>query len=121
MTRSQCFRTGLSCVVPDGTVWVARRADRERVRYKSYVRSQPADSAEDLGFQRRMGFRAAVTSSRRPTRVECGAVFTKSGCVAASSAIDFIASMKRSDSSLDSDSVGSIILAAGTMSGDAVV
>src|SRR6202043_24897 len=76
------------------------------LRLQTQERSQPADSAEDLGFQRRMGFRAAVTSSRRPTRVECGAVFTNSGCVAASSAIDFIASMKRSHSSLDSDSVG---------------
>src|SRR5207245_2614803 len=81
----------------------------------------PADSAEDLGFQRRTGLRAAPTSSRRPTRVECGAVFTKSGCVAASSAIERMASIKRSHSSLDSDSVGSIIIAPGTMSGNAVV
>src|SRR5437879_1028689 len=82
---------------------------------------QRADSAEDLGFQRRMGLRAAPTSSRRPTRVECGAVFTRSGSAAASSAIERMASMNRSHSSLDSDSVGSIIMAPGTMRGNAVV
>jgi len=38
-----------------------------------------------------------------------GAVFTISGFVAASSAMDFIASMKRSHSSLDSDSVARYI------------
>src|SRR6267143_1092447 len=60
------------------------------------------------GFQRSIGLRAAPTSSSRRTRVVCGAVFTISGFVAASSAMDFIASMKRSHSDLDSDSVGSI-------------
>src|SRR5262249_29414411 len=73
------------------------------------------------GVQRRIGLRAAPTSSRRRTRVECGAFFVISGVCAASSAIDFIASMKRSHSSFDSDSVGSIMSAPGTISGNAVV
>ena len=68
-----------------------------------------------------MGFLAAPTSSRRRTRVVCGAVLTSSGFVAASSAIERMASMKRSHSSRDSDSVGSIISAPGTISGNAVV
>src|ERR1700752_1904036 len=73
------------------------------------------------GFQRRIGFRAAATSSRRPTRVECGAVFTRLGSSSVSAAIERIASMNKSHSSLDSDSVGSIIIAPGTISGNAVV
>src|SRR5204863_6924916 len=84
-----------------------------------------AQSAASLrgaaGFQRKIGLRAAPTSSRRRTRVVCGAVFTISGFVAASSAMAFMASMKRSHSSLDSDSVGSIIIAPATISGNAVV
>ncbi len=44
-----------------------------------------------------------------------------SGLVSASSAIERIASMNRSHSSFDSDSVGSIIIAPGTISGNAVV
>src|SRR5262249_37216182 len=72
-------------------------------------------------FHLNTGLRAAVVSSRRPTRVECGAVFTSSGVVAASSAIERIASTNRSHSCFDSDSVGSIIIAPGTMSGNAVV
>src|ERR1700694_5944528 len=59
-------------------------------------------------FQRKIGLRASPTSSRRRTRVVCGSVFTISGFVAASSAMAFIASMKRSHSFLDSDCVGSI-------------
>src|SRR4029077_7134 len=110
-------RAGLICDVPDGT---QKRIPLRGMR-PAVLGTQRADSAEDLGFQRRTGLRAAPTSSKRPTRVECGAVFTKSGCVADSSAIEFIASMKRSHSSLDSDSVGSIIMAPGTMSGNAVV
>src|SRR6267142_1766304 len=74
-----------------------------------------------FGFQRNTGFLAAPTSSRRPTRVECGAVFTNSGFVAASSAIERMASMKKSHSCRDSDSVGSIIMAPGTINGNAVV
>src|SRR5579871_388036 len=73
------------------------------------------------GFQRRIGLRAAATSSRRLTRVVYGACFTNSGSSAASFAMFFIASMKRSHSSFDSDSVGSIMRAPGTMSGNAVV
>src|ERR1700691_2341969 len=73
------------------------------------------------GFQRRIGLRAAATSSRRPTRVECGAVFTRSGVASASAAIERIAAMNRSPSCFDSDSVGSIIKAPGTISGKAVV
>src|SRR5215467_10963985 len=88
-------------------------------------RLQPQSAALDLlaagGFQRRIGLRAAVVSSRRRTRVVCGADLTTSGEVAASSAMLFMAAMKRSHSSRDSDSVGSIISAPGTMSGNAVV
>src|ERR1700730_15462646 len=73
------------------------------------------------GSQRRIGLRAAPTSSRRRTRVECGAVLTRSGLLAASSAIERMASMKKSHSSFDSDSVGSIINAPGTIRGKAVV
>src|SRR5580765_7057373 len=73
------------------------------------------------GFQRRMGLLAAAVSSRRLTRVECGASRTVCGSSSTSSAIDFIASTKRSISSLDSLSVGSIISAPGTISGKAVV
>src|ERR1700691_132835 len=73
------------------------------------------------GFHRRIGLRAAATSSRRPTRVEWGAVFTRSGVASASAAMERIASMNRSHSCFDSDSVGSIIMAPGTMSGKAVV
>ena len=47
-----------------------------------------------FGFQRSTGLRAAPTSSRRPTRVECGAVLTMSGVAAASSAIERMASTK---------------------------
>ena len=47
------------------------------------------------GFQRRMGLRAACTSSSRETRVECGAVFTSSGFSSASLAIERIAAMNR--------------------------
>src|SRR5260370_22332532 len=78
-----------------------------------------AQSAASLrgaaGFQRKMGLRAAPTSSRRRTRVVCGAVFTNSGFLAASAAMAFIASMKRSHSSLDSDSVVSNNIAPATI------
>ncbi len=73
------------------------------------------------GFQRRIGLRAAATSSRRLMRVECGAVFTRLGVASASTAMERIASMNKSHSCFDSDSVGSIIIAPGTMSGKAVV
>src|SRR5207249_2191698 len=61
--------------------------------------------------QRSTGLRAAITSSRRVTRVECGAVFTFSGSATHSSAMSRIAAMNRSNSSLLSVSVGSIIIA----------
>src|ERR1700680_1629561 len=73
------------------------------------------------GFQRKIGFRAAAVSSSRETRVECGASSTSCGSSCTSSAIDVIASMNRSISSLDSLSVGSIIIAPGTINGNAVV
>src|SRR5579872_4422340 len=69
------------------------------------------------GFQRRMGLRAAVTSSRRVTRVVYGAFNTKAGSCATSSAIACRASTKASNSSLLALSVGSIISAPGTISG----
>ena len=74
-----------------------------------------------LGRQRRIGFRAAVTSSRREMRVECGADFTSSGVSSASRAIERIASMNRSSSSSDSLSVGSIISAPFTINGKLTV
>src|SRR3984893_14330162 len=73
------------------------------------------------GFQRSTGLRAAAVSSRREMRVLCGASSTNCGSSSTSSAIDFMASMNRSSSSLGSLSVGSIISAPGTISGNAVV
>src|SRR4029077_3425816 len=93
--------------------------------HASYMVAASAQSAASLrgtaGFQRKIGLRAAPTSSRRRTRVVCGAVFTISGFVAAFSARAFIASINKSHSSLDSDSVGSIIIAPATINGNAVV
>ena len=73
------------------------------------------------GFQRRRASCAAAVSSSRETRVECGASSTICGSSSTSSAIDFMASMNKSISSIDSLSVGSIISAPGTISGNAVV
>src|ERR1035438_10348444 len=73
------------------------------------------------GFQRNTGFLAAAVSSNRDTRVVCGASSTVCGSSSTSSAIDFIASINRSISSLDSLSVGSIMSSPGTISGNAVV
>src|ERR1700728_207176 len=102
-----------------GRVFLSERGHKHGQKECSLFRShrEPPSS----GFQRRIGLRAAATSSRRPMRVECGAVFTNSGFVSASAAIERIASIKKSHSSLDSDSVGSIIMAPGTISGNAVV
>jgi hypothetical protein len=72
-------------------------------------------------FHRSTGFLAAAVSSSRETRVECGASSTVCGSSSTSSAIDFMASMNKSISSIDSLSVGSIISAPGTISGNAVV
>src|SRR5262252_2704906 len=74
-----------------------------------------------VGFQRSTGFLAAAVSSSRETRVVCGASSTVCGSSSTSCAIDFMASTKRSISSLDSLSVGSIIKAPGTINGNAVV
>ena len=52
-------------------------------------------------FQRKMGFRAAVTSSTRVVRVMCGAFSTVSGESSTSFAMEIMASMKRSSSSFD--------------------
>ncbi len=46
------------------------------------------------GFQRSTGLRAAVTSSKRETRVLCGAFSTVCGSFSHSSAMAFMASMK---------------------------
>ena len=80
-------------------------------------------SAADFAcfFHLRIGWRAARTSSRREMRVVCGAFRTVSGASSHSLAIDFIASMNRSNSSFDSLSVGSIIIAPGTISGNETV
>src|SRR5947208_8429283 len=51
------------------------------------------------GFQRSTGLRAAATSSNRETRVEWGASSTIFGSSSTSSAIERMASMKRSSSS----------------------
>src|SRR5208282_1529355 len=63
------------------------------------------------GFHLSTGLRAAAVSSRREMRALCGASRTNCGSSSASSAIDFMASMKRSSSSFGSLSVGSIISA----------
>src|SRR5215813_12500651 len=89
------------------------------VAVKSICHS-PADCAW-LGFQRNTGLRAAAVSSNRETRVVCGAVLTSSGSSSASSAIDFIASTNKLNSSRDSLSVGSIINAPCTTSGKETV
>src|SRR5437588_1736751 len=73
------------------------------------------------GFQRSTGLRAAAVSSSRQSRVECGASSTIWVSSSTSCAIDFIASMNKSSSALSSLSVGSIISAPGTISGNAVV
>src|SRR5262245_30865660 len=73
------------------------------------------------GFQRRIGRRAAVTSSTLLVRVVCGAVFTSCGSDSTSFAIEIIALMKVSSSCLLSVSVGSIIRAPCTMSGKLTV
>src|SRR3989338_2362906 len=74
------------------------------------------DEWTGTAFHRRLGWRAAVTSSSRRTGVECGAVRSKSGFCSASCAIWFIASINPSKVCLDSVSVGSIIMASSTMS-----
>src|SRR5437867_211936 len=68
-------------------------------------------------FQRRIGLRAAVTSSRRRSGVLRGASRTAAGSVFTRSAIRSIAAANASSVSLGSVSVGSIIIASGTMSG----
>src|SRR5579863_70647 len=77
--------------------------------------------AKCQGFQRRTGLRAADASSRRPIRVVWGALSTVSGSSCASWAIDKSASMKASSSSRLALSVGSIIMAPGTIRGKDVV
>src|SRR5438552_2012118 len=69
------------------------------------------------GRQRRSSWRAARTSSSRPTGALCGAVLTSSGSFAISSTICSTAPTKASSVALDSVSVGSIMRASGTMSG----
>src|SRR5207302_5783133 len=73
------------------------------------------------GFQRRTGLRAAVASSRRLIRVVWGALKTNWGSSSISCAIERNASMNASSSSLPALSVGSIIMAPGTMRGKDVV
>src|SRR5579875_3346632 len=72
-------------------------------------------------FQRSTGFLAAVVSSSREMRVECGALLTSSGFSSTSRATCRIASTNKSSSSRDSLSVGSIINAPGTISGNDTV
>src|SRR5262245_24722694 len=69
------------------------------------------------GRHRSTGRRAARVSSRRPTRVVCGAWRTRSGSVRASVAIARMAAMNSSRVSRDSVSVGSIMSAPFTTSG----
>ena len=69
------------------------------------------------GFQRRLGLRAAVASSNRPTTVVDGACLIRSGFVVASSAIFRIIAMNASRVSRLSVSVGSIIRASATING----
>src|SRR5580765_1900591 len=88
-------------------------------RLQSAIYNEICNSYQ-AGFHRRTGFLAAVVSSRRDTRVECGASSTVCVSSSTSRAIDFMASTNRSISSFDSLSVGSIIRAPGTISGKAV-
>src|ERR1035441_2432381 len=60
------------------------------------------------GVHRKTGLRAAVTSSTRLVRVWYGAFFTICGSVSISCAMEIMASMKLSSSTLPSVSVGSI-------------
>src|SRR5579871_3425129 len=73
------------------------------------------------GFHRSTGRRAAVTSSTRLVRVVCGACSTSCGSVSTSFAMDAMASMNWSSSSLPSVSVGSIMSAPCTISGKLTV
>src|SRR6185312_15291930 len=98
---------------------LCRDVEEERLGSASGFRLQASDQV--VGFHRRTGLRAAAVSSRRETRVECGAVLTSSGSPSTSWAIERIASRNKSSSSFDSLSVGSIIMAPGTISGNAVV
>src|SRR5581483_4531466 len=82
---------------------------------------QRAVASQQQGFHRSTGRRAAVTSSTRLIRVPCGAVLTSSGSDSTSSAIEIIASINWSSSSLLSVSVGSIIIAPRTISGKLTV
>src|SRR6478752_6491979 len=75
----------------------------------------------EAGFHRNIGFLAAAVSSSRFTLVVCGAFLTNSGSSSASRAIDFIASTSKSSSSSDSLSVGSIMIAPCTTSGNDTV
>src|SRR5690242_1306814 len=73
------------------------------------------------GFHRSTGRRAAVTSSTRLVRVLCGAWSTSCGSVSTSLAMEIMASIKLSNSSLPSVSVGSIMSAPRTISGKLTV
>src|SRR5439155_10595214 len=78
----------------------------------------PEDVAElHRRYQRSLGCRAALASSRRRTGVVSGASWRRSGCSSASFAAWSMASAKASRVSFDSVSVGSTIMASSTMSG----
>src|SRR5690606_40145230 len=64
--------------------------------YTTLFRSTDVVSTHEGGCQRRRGLRAAPASSKRLTRVRCGAVRTLSGSSAASRLLASIASTKAS-------------------------
>src|ERR1700761_1488076 len=90
--------------------------------YHSFAGVSISTGVEAAGaFQRSTGLRAALVSSRRGVRVGGGGEITSAGFSSTSRAIWRMASTNRSSSSRDSLSVGSIISAPGTISGNDVV
>src|SRR5437867_4265670 len=133
------MHTGNSSDAPDRSAHARRRRDNTR-RRPEWLGSKTALAAAGLpparaatsrqsaallellaGFQRRMGRRAAVTSSTLLVRVECGAVLTSCGSDSTSLAIEIIALINRSSSCLLSVSVGSIMRAPRTIRGKLTV
>src|SRR6266550_5560350 len=102
-------------------LWAAAADDRAAARSADrHAEGQEALTGAPFatgGRQRRSSWRAALTSSSRPTGALCGAVLTSSGSFAISSTICSTAATKASRLALDSVSVGSIMSASGTISG----
>src|SRR5215831_21316507 len=110
-----------SVVTPGHRGAGGRQHSQKSLLHQQCLKSAMVIDNQFPGFHLSTGFLAAAVSSSLDTRVECGAACTICGSSSTSSAIDFMASMNRSISSFDSLSVGSIIMAPGTISGKAVV